>query len=190
MRGSSPAPTPAAAAIPLAAVATSSPVQSATINAAATPSAAPPAIEPSEQPAPAVSAKPAKPKPVAAPASDTERTERAATKTPVASSNPVAQQPENEPADEEEPFDAREAASALDDAAEKASACRRENDQSGVAIVTVTFAPSGRVTTATIGGPPFLGTPTGSCIASTMRSARVAAFSGKHVTVRKTITIR
>jgi hypothetical protein len=191
MRGSSPAPTPAAAAIPLAAVATSSPVQAAAINPAATVPVDPPASESSAQPEPAVSAKPAKLKAVATRAPDTERTERAATKPPIASATqPVAQPPESEPADEEEPFNAREAASALDEAAEKASACRREDDQSGVAIVTVTFAPSGRVTTATIGGPPFLGTPTGSCIASTMRSARVSAFSGKHVTVRKTVTIR
>jgi len=94
------------------------------------------------------------------------------------------------PAAEEEPFDAREAASAVDSAAERASSCRREADPSGTALVTITFAPSGRVTTATLAGPPFIGTATGSCIANTMRSAKVAAFSGKHVTVRKTVTIR
>lgn len=90
---------------------------------------------------------------------------------------------------EEDPFDAAEAASALDGAAERASSCRQESDPSGTAVVTITFAPSGRVTTATIAGPPFFGTPTGSCIARTMRSATVPAFSGKLVTVRKTVTI-
>jgi hypothetical protein len=55
--------------------------------------------------------------------------------------------------------------------------------------VTVTFAPSGRVTSAVVSGPPFAGTATGGCIASTMRSASVPAFSGDKVTVSKTVVI-
>ncbi len=98
------------------------------------------------------------------------------------------------PADAEEPagesFDAEAASSALESAAERASACRQPSDPSGVAVVTVTFAPTGRVTTATVAGPPFVGTPTGSCIAATMRSAKLPAFFGAHMTVRKTVTIR
>ena len=58
-----------------------------------------------------------------------------------------------------------------------------------MATVVVTFAPSGRVTSANVNGPPFAGTRTGGCIASTMRRARVPAFSGDHVTVSKTVTI-
>jgi hypothetical protein len=42
--------------------------------------------------------------------------------------------------------------------------------------VTVTFASSGRVTTANV-APPFAGTPTGSCIARAVRSATVPPFS-------------
>ena len=64
------------------------------------------------------------------------------------------------------------------------------DDPSGVAQVTITFAPSGRVTTALVAGPPFACTPTGGCVASTLRGARVPAFAGDPVTVRKTVTIQ
>ncbi|MDP3278223.1 MAG: hypothetical protein Q8Q09_23755 [Deltaproteobacteria bacterium] len=50
------------------------------------------------------------------------------------------------------------------------------NGQTGIATVQVTFASSGRVTTAEV-GPPFAGTPTGSCIARAVRSATVPAFT-------------
>lgn len=91
---------------------------------------------------------------------------------------------------EEPTFDADAAAEALQGAAESASSCRQASDPSGVAVVTITFAPSGRVTTANISGPPFVGTATGSCIAATLRRAKVPPFKGKLVTVRKTVTIR
>jgi hypothetical protein len=94
------------------------------------------------------------------------------------------------PSEAQAGFDTEEAASALDSAAQGASSCRQAEDPSGVAVVTITFAPSGRVTTATIAGPPFVGTATGSCIAAKMRTARVPAFAGPFVTVRKTVTIR
>jgi len=183
MRAPSSAPTQAAAAIPVAAVA-ASPNQSTTRDPEALP-----ATEALEQPISGRSAEPANPKPMAAAARAIELESATPTAPPAQVTKPIAQEPEEEPADEEEALDAREVARAVDDAAERASACRLESDPSGVAVVTITFAPSGRVTTATLAGPPFLGTPTGSCIASTMRSARVSAFTGKHMTVRKTVTI-
>lgn len=88
-----------------------------------------------------------------------------------------------------EPFDAAAARAALDAAAAQASSCRKEGDPSGVAVVTITYSPTGRVTTANIGGPPFAATATGGCIAATMRKARVPPFAGDMVTVRKTVTI-
>jgi cytoskeletal protein RodZ len=94
--------------------------------------------------------------------------------------------PPSEPAG---PFDRDAAAAALSSAAAQAASCRKPGDPSGVANVVITFAPSGRVTTATIGGPPFAGTPTGGCIASVLRKARVPAFEGDRVTVSKTIVI-
>jgi hypothetical protein len=79
---------------------------------------------------------------------------------------------------------------ALKAAAAEASSCRKEGDPSGTATLTITFAPSGRVTSANIQGPPFAGTPTGGCIANAMRHAHVPAFSGDRVTVSKTIVIQ
>jgi len=96
---------------------------------------------------------------------------------------------EGEAESEEAQFDAEAATEALDSAAVRASACRQPDDPSGIAIVTVTFAPSGRVTTATIAGPPFAQTPTSSCIVGKMRAARVPRFSGGYITVKRTVTI-
>jgi cytoskeletal protein RodZ len=88
-----------------------------------------------------------------------------------------------------EPFDAAAARAALDASAAQASTCRKPGDPSGVAVVMITFAPTGRVTSANISGPPFAATPTGGCIASTLRKTRVPAFAGDMVTVKKTVTI-
>lgn len=88
------------------------------------------------------------------------------------------------------PFDANAARAALNSAAGAASGCRQEGDPSGTATVVVTFAPSGRVTSANISGPPFAGTKTGGCIAAALRGAKVPAFSGEHVTVSKTVVIQ
>ena len=86
-------------------------------------------------------------------------------------------------------FNKSAAAAALASAAAQASGCRKAGDPSGTARVVVTFAPSGRATSAVVTGKPFQGTATGGCIAVTMRSARVPAFSGERVTVGKTITV-
>ena len=94
------------------------------------------------------------------------------------------------PAAEGTEFDRAAARSALSGAAAQASSCRKDGDPSGTATLTITFAPSGRVTSAQIQGPPFAGTPTGGCIASTMRRATVPAFSGEHVTVTKQIVVQ
>jgi hypothetical protein len=87
-------------------------------------------------------------------------------------------------------FDRAAAASALSNAAAEASACRKDGDPSGVASVTVTFAPSGRVTSAKLSGPPFAGTATGGCIAATLRRAKIPAFDGELMTVAKTIVVQ
>jgi hypothetical protein len=88
-----------------------------------------------------------------------------------------------------EPFDAAAARVALDASAAQASSCRKPGDPSGVAVVIITFSPTGRVTTANISGPPFAATPTGGCIASTLRKTKIPAFAGDMVTVKKTVTI-
>jgi hypothetical protein len=97
---------------------------------------------------------------------------------------------ESEPREPAGPFDRTAANAALGRAASEASACRRDGDPSGMAAVTITYSPSGRVTTATIAGPPFSGTPTGGRIAATFRKAAIPPFSGELVTVKKTVTIQ
>ncbi len=86
-------------------------------------------------------------------------------------------------------FDKAAANAALSSAVGTASGCKKEGDPSGKALVSITFAPSGKVTRSTISGPPFQGTPTGSCIALAFKSASVPPFSGDPMTVTKTVTI-
>jgi len=109
---------------------------------------------------------------------------------PTAVVNPIETHNAPPPAEPGTEFDPAAARSALASAAAQASACRKDGDPSGTANLTITFAPSGRVTSAQIQGPPFSGTATGGCIASTMRRASVPAFSGDHVTVSKTIIVQ
>lgn len=101
-----------------------------------------------------------------------------------------AETPETEEREPAGPFDRGAASAALGRAANEASSCRRDGDPSGMAAVTITYSPSGRVTTATVAGPPFSGTPTGGCIAATFRKAAIPPFSGELVTVKKTVTIQ
>lgn len=102
--------------------------------------------------------------------------------------NSTASQPsEGQPA--EPNFDAQAAEAAISAAASRAASCKQPGDPSGVAVVTITFSPSGRATTANVAGEPFAGTATGGCIAATLRGARVPAFSGEFITVKKTVTI-
>jgi len=86
-------------------------------------------------------------------------------------------------------FDPGAAKAALSSLIGSASGCKQPGDPSGVAHVSVTFAPSGRVTSSTISGPPFQGTVTGGCIAKAFRAATVPPFTGDPVTVSKTVTI-
>jgi hypothetical protein len=86
-------------------------------------------------------------------------------------------------------FDASAARAALAAAGSAASACKQPDDPGGGARVSVTFAPSGRVTIARVTGS-YQGTPTGSCIARAFRTISVPAFGGEPVTVSKDIAIR
>ncbi len=103
---------------------------------------------------------------------------------------PAAPRPAPAPAQPGQTFDVSAASAALTSAAAEAASCRKPGDPTGVAVVTVTFAPSGRVTSATVSGPPFAGTQTGGCIASTLRRAQVPAFEGDKISVGKTIVIK
>ena len=142
-------------------------------------------------------AAPAHDKPSASPdASATGAKPADATATPAEPTQPIAKDEPKppvapaEPGEPAGPFDRAAAAAALGTAAGQASACRKDGDPSGVASVVITFAPSGRVTSANLSGPPFAGTPTGGCIAAALRKAKVPAFDGDRVTVSKTIVIQ
>jgi predicted Zn finger-like uncharacterized protein len=87
------------------------------------------------------------------------------------------------------PFSKASAISALGAAAGSAGGCKKAGGPTGVGKVQVTFAPSGRVTTATVMGPPFSGTAVGGCVASAFKRAKVPAFSGNAVTVSKSFAI-
>jgi predicted Zn finger-like uncharacterized protein len=111
--------------------------------------------------------------------------------TPAAPAKPEAKErPVETPSGPVGDFDPAAAAAALTSGAAQASSCRKDGDPSGVASVIITFAPSGRVTSANVSGPPYAGTPTGGCIAAVLRKARVPPFEGDRVTVSKTIVIQ
>ncbi len=84
-------------------------------------------------------------------------------------------------------FNASAAKAALRAAAGSAAGCPA--DKPGVANVSITFAPSGRVTSSQVSGA-FAGTTTGGCIASAMRGATVPPFEGGPVSVVWKVTLR
>jgi hypothetical protein len=82
------------------------------------------------------------------------------------------------------------AAVAISVAGRRAASCLSADDGRSTMPVSVTFAPSGRVTTATVDGGPFAGTAIGGCIARALRSASVGQFDGTPVTVHSSVRIR
>jgi hypothetical protein len=102
---------------------------------------------------------------------------------------PEAAAQEAAPAPPAGPFDKEAARIALEVAAARAQGCRKPTDPSGTARIIVTFAPSGRVTSASVSSEPYAGTETGGCVASAFRGAIVPAYAGSPVTVSKTIVI-
>jgi predicted Zn finger-like uncharacterized protein len=86
-------------------------------------------------------------------------------------------------------FDVGAAKAALAGAAASAAGCGNASGPKGSGKVQVTFAPSGRVTSANVVAGPFGGTSVGGCVASKFRAARVPAFSGSPQTVSKSFTV-
>ncbi len=87
-------------------------------------------------------------------------------------------------------FDVGAAKAALEAAAANAAACGSPGGPTGAGKVQVTFASSGRVTSANVVSGPFGGTAVGGCVASTFRRARVPAFSGEPKTVAKSFSVQ
>ncbi len=104
----------------------------------------------------------------------------------VASPEPPKEEPKVEPAGE---FNRDAARAALDGAAARASGCAQKNGPTGRGRVTVTFSPNGKASQASV-GPPFAGTPVGSCAVGAFKAASVPPFSGGPVTVSKSFFIK
>jgi hypothetical protein len=86
-------------------------------------------------------------------------------------------------------FNKGAAVSALTSASSAASGCKRPGGPTGSGKVTVTFAPNGRVTSASVSGGSYGGTSVGGCVASVFRRAKIPAFGGNAVTVSKSFNI-
>jgi hypothetical protein len=86
-------------------------------------------------------------------------------------------------------FDTALASSSITAAFARASSCLKDGDPRQPATILLTYAPSGRVTTAVLSGP-YSGTAVGGCIAATLRTARVPPFSGDYVTVKRTSVLK
>jgi len=86
-------------------------------------------------------------------------------------------------------FNKDSAIQALSVAASQASSCKQPDGPTGTGKVQVTFAPSGRATTAVITGGSFGGTPVGGCVSNVFKRARVPPFAGDPVTVSKSFSI-
>lgn len=86
------------------------------------------------------------------------------------------------------PFDRETAAQSLADAALRAVTCRMLGGPTGSGQATVTFAPSGQVSGASVGGD-FAGTVVGACVVKLFRSVTVPPFAGDPVTVAKRFNV-
>jgi hypothetical protein len=84
------------------------------------------------------------------------------------------------------PFNVEAAKTALNTAATQASAC---SGVSGKGKVQLTFAPSGKVSSAELTDGPFGGTPAGKCALKHFKAAHVPPFSGAPQTVAKSFKI-
>jgi predicted Zn finger-like uncharacterized protein len=169
--------------------ATPSTDSSALASASAAPEKAPEAKKedepkPEDKPADSASAAPSASASAAPSASAAAKPVTVAVKTDTAKKPPVDAPP---PADAP-PFSKASAISALSAAASGANSCKKPGGPTGSGKATVTFAPSGRATTATVSGS-LAGTPVGGCVASVFRRAHVPAFSGSSVTVSKSFSI-
>lgn len=107
--------------------------------------------------------------------------------TPTKTSEPKKEEP---PAVGTSPFSVSAAQVALTQAAGNAGSCSKPAGPSGSGKVQVTFATSGRVTSAVVTDPKFAGTPVGGCVAGVFRRARIPAFAGNPVTVSKSFSVK
>jgi hypothetical protein len=110
-------------------------------------------------------------------------------KTPPPSSASAA--PSAAPAKHAAPgFNAKAAKLAIDRIVPRLKGCKQPGEPPGQATVTVTFAPTGRVSSAQVTTTRYAGTRTGSCITQRLREARVPEFTGAPVTVKRSVAVK
>ncbi len=148
----------------------------------------PKAEEKKEEPTPAPSAEEKKPEDAKTQPAKAEAGKPAGAHTATAAT-PKKEEPAEPGPSTAPPFSKASAISALGGASGSAGGCKKAGGPTGVGKVQVTFAPSGRVTSATVMGAPFAGTAVGGCVAGAFRRAHVPAFSGNPVTVSKSFSI-
>ena len=164
-------------------------------SAAPSASSAPAAVaeKPAEEPKKEEPPKSAETASAAASASAAPSASAATTTKPIAQSGTgtAVKKPKEDapPPADAQPFSKASAISALGAAASSAGSCKKPGGPTGPGKATVTFAPSGRVTTATVAGGSYAGTGVGGCVASVFRRAHVPPFSGSAVTVSKSFQI-
>lgn len=88
------------------------------------------------------------------------------------------------------PLDSTAVVAAIQGAVQLAEWCRAQEDRGAWVRVSVTFASSGRVTSAQLEGAAYEGTRTGRCVESVFRSLRVSPFDGRPVRVHKSFLLR
>jgi hypothetical protein len=93
------------------------------------------------------------------------------------------------PVTADQPFNRGAAVAAMSAAASQASGCKKPGGPTGSGKATLTFAPTGRVTSATVDSPPFAGTAVGGCVAAIFRRAKVPPFTGNPIRVSKSFSI-
>ncbi len=86
------------------------------------------------------------------------------------------------------PLNRGAALAALGKAAGAGPRCRRGDGPFGTGQATVTFAPSGRVSSASV-SEPFAGTSAGQCVVEAFREARIPAFRGSPVTLKRSFVV-
>jgi hypothetical protein len=87
-------------------------------------------------------------------------------------------------------FDKAAATAALAAAADGAASCRSAGSPPGTAYVSVIFGSSGRVESARVTNPPYVGTKTAECISERMTNVKVSSFRGKNVAMTHKVRVR
>jgi hypothetical protein len=144
------------------------------------PEAASPAPSSSAPAPPAVVA----PAPAPTPAPAPSAAEPADAPSPPSSGSPTA------PKHAAPGFNAKAAKTAIDKIVPSLKGCKQAGEPPGQATVTVTFAPTGRVSDARVTTTRYAGTRTGTCITQRLRQARIPEFTGSPVTVKRSVAIR